>query len=98
MDAFITLLVFAVFFYVMMRFGCGAHLIHGDQCHHDKKDVNHKEANNIDPICGKTVKSDEGYSLMYQHYLQRFCSRRCLDTFEANPGKYTSKTSEMSTT
>lgn len=37
MEAFIALLVFAVFFYVMMRFGCGAHVIHGDQSDHNKK-------------------------------------------------------------
>jgi hypothetical protein len=29
MGGILWLLVFAVFFYLMMRFGCGAHMVHG---------------------------------------------------------------------
>ena len=29
MDGFLSFLLFAVLFYVMMRFGCGAHMVHG---------------------------------------------------------------------
>ena len=50
MDAFITLIVFAVFFYVMMRFGCGAHVIHGGQRDHNKKDVKPTIDQSIDRV------------------------------------------------
>lgn len=29
MDGFLSFLFFALLFYVMMRFGCGAHMVHG---------------------------------------------------------------------
>jgi hypothetical protein len=31
MEGLITLLLFAAFFYFMMRFGCGSHMVHGNQ-------------------------------------------------------------------
>ena len=30
MQGLVSLLLFAAFFYLMMRFGCGAHMVHGD--------------------------------------------------------------------
>jgi hypothetical protein len=33
MDRIISLLLFAAFFYIMMRFGCGAHMVHGHHHH-----------------------------------------------------------------
>ena len=30
MNGLVSLLLFAAFFYLMMRFGCGAHMVHGD--------------------------------------------------------------------
>lgn len=93
MGAFITLLVFGVFFYVMMRFGCGAHLVHGDQCHHGKEKHNAKSNHHIDPVCGKSVDPDNGYDLMHHQQLHHFCSKHCLEQFEHNPEKYTNKTS-----
>ncbi len=29
MEGLLSLLLFAAFFYFMMRFGCGAHMVHG---------------------------------------------------------------------
>ena len=47
MEAFITLIVFAAFFYVMMRFGCGAHVIHGG---HNKKGVKPTTDKSVDHV------------------------------------------------
>jgi hypothetical protein len=33
MRGFLTLLLYVGFFYLMMRFGCGAHMIHGHGGH-----------------------------------------------------------------
>ena len=33
MQGFLSLLMFAAFFYLMMRFGCGAHMVHGHDRH-----------------------------------------------------------------
>jgi YHS domain-containing protein len=34
------------------------------------------------------VVGDQGYTKMHQGRQHRFCSRACLDTFEANPDRY----------
>lgn len=84
MDGLLSFLLFAGIFYFMMRFGCGAHMIHG---HHGKNDQK-GTSNHIDPVCGMEVDVEKGYGKMYEGNLYRFCSRDCLDKFEAEPGKY----------
>ena len=41
MDTFGSLLLFAVLFFVMMRFGCGAHMNHGRRGHGHPDDRAH---------------------------------------------------------
>ncbi len=86
MDGFLSFLLFAVLFYVMMRFGCGAHMRHGDHPSGDANDAKH-----VDPVCGKNVSPSEGYGKMYADRLYRFCSRQCLDAFDAEPDRYITK-------
>ena len=83
MEGFFSFLLFAGLFYLMMRFGCGAHMMHG---HHgtDKEDT----SKHIDPVCGKKIPPHEGYGKMHQGDLYRFCSRECLDAFDREPGRY----------
>jgi Cu+-exporting ATPase len=44
--------------------------------------------NNIDPVCGMQVAEDSPHHLEYtgQHYY--FCSKKCLDKFQAHPAAY----------
>ena len=79
MDGLLSFLLFAAFFYMMMRHGCGAHHVNGDVDH-------------VDPVCGMKVSSTNGYGMMHQGKLYRFCSRGCLDRFEAEPDKYIQNT------
>jgi YHS domain-containing protein len=81
-DSLFSFLVFALFFYFMMRHGCVAHAVHGH--HHHKEKVQ----DYIDVVCGQQVSIDEGYGKMYQKKLFRFCSRECLDKFEAHPENF----------
>ena len=82
MEGLGSLLLFAVLFYVMMRYGCGAHMIHGHGSHRHHDGVKKKF---IDPVCGMEVDTDKGYGKMYQGKPYRFCSRNCLDKFDADP-------------
>lgn len=84
MDGLLSLLLFAGLFYLMMRFGCGAHMIHG----HHGSHADHQEVKHIDPVCGMEVAVDQGYGKMHKGHLYRFCSRNCLDKFEAEPERY----------
>ena len=86
MDRIISFLLFAALFYFMMRFGCGSHMVHGHQHHegHDEAKP-HVGEPSTDPVCGMEVESGRGYSEVFGGRTYRFCSRRCLDQFDANP-------------
>lgn len=85
MEGLLTLLLFAGGFYLMMRFGCGSH-VHGGHGH--ESHTGKTSGKNIDPVCGMELEEDQGYGKMHEGRLFRFCSRDCLDKFEAEPGKY----------
>ncbi len=90
MQGFVSLLLFAAFFYFMMRFGCGAHMVHGHGGHGRASDGAADRA--IDPVCHMPVVADQGYTKTHQGKPYRFCSRVCLDTFETNPERYVAQT------
>jgi len=89
MEGLGSFLLFAVFFYLFMRYGCGAHMTHGHSDHAGKK-----EAKYIDPVCDMEVETEQGYGKMYQGMLYRFCSKSCLDKFDADPSFYFNKEKE----
>ena len=96
MDNLVWFLIYAGLFFIMMRYGCGAHMAHGHAGHKGHDGQGHDHDNNmdaltvvaIDPVCGMHVDSDKGYSKMHEGTLYRFCSRDCLDKFESAPEQY----------
>lgn len=88
MDTLLSLLVLGALFFFMMRFGCGAHMSHGrggrGQGHRHSGGQNPDVATR-DPVCGMEVPVDRGYSKIVGDREIRFCSRRCLEEFEAAP-------------
>lgn len=96
MEGLFSLLLFAAFFYVMMRFGCGAHMVHGHGSGHGGH--GHGGHNGpeqgttaTDPVCGMEVAPGQGYTKMHGGREYRLCSRACLDKFDANPDQYASQ-------
>ncbi len=85
-----SLLFFAILFYLMMRFGCGAHMIHGHG-KHSQPQKKSKEGKYIDPVCDMEVDADQAYSMMHEGELYRFCTRSCLSKFDTDPGHYMNK-------
>ena len=97
MAGLLWFLLWAGLFVVMMRFGCGAHMAHGDHggdgshLGHQRPDAGAAKVaavDAMDPVCGMPVAVDQGYAEVYQGRLLRFCSRKCLDTFDAAPQQY----------
>lgn len=90
MDRLVSFLLFAAFFYLMMRFGCGAHMVHGS--HKDHEHEGHSSAGQDtpakDPVCGMMVLHGQGYTEMHQGHELHFCSKQCLDKFDAQPQSY----------
>ena len=81
----ISFLLFAGFFYMMMRFGCGSHMVHG---HHHQGHGQGPGSSQKDPVCGMDVEAGRGYSEVFGGHQYRFCSRKCLDKFDANPQQF----------
>ncbi len=94
MSGLVSFLLFAAFFFLMMRFGCGAHAGHGG--HHGNhenhgSDNGHITASGTDPVCGMHVDAGAGFAKTYRGAKYRFCSRDCLEKFDAAPDKYSGK-------
>lgn len=90
MDRIISFLLFAAFFYLMMRFGCGAHMVHG---HRHSGSGRHPHGgpdavSSRDPVCGMEVAPDKGYAEIYAGASYRFCSKKCLEKFDQNPSQF----------
>lgn len=89
MDGLLWLLIFGLFFFLMMRFGCGAHIMHGGHGSDGGHGVGSgPQGPGKDPVCGMDVAADKGYSKSWSGTTYRFCSRDCLDKFEAAPAKF----------
>lgn len=70
----------------MMRFGCGAHIVHGHAAGHGARGSDDEK--HIDPVYGEQISSNEGYGKIHSGRLYRFSSGECLDTFDTNPERY----------
>ena len=53
MDRLLSFLLFAAFFYLMMRFGCGAHMVHGNHGGHGHEGHQGADKGSAkDSVCG----------------------------------------------
>jgi YHS domain-containing protein len=88
-DRIISFLLFAALFYFMMRFGCGSHMVHGHHGHEGRDGRGPGfGGSSRDPVCGREVEPGRGYSEVFGGQTYRFCSRRCLDQFDAKPEQF----------
>ena len=95
MDGLLTFLIFAGLFYMMMRFGCGAHMVHGHGHGAGHGAGSAGPGEHTDPVCGKQIPPTEGYGKMQSGQLFRFCSRKCLDAFDTDPERYVGQQKEV---
>jgi len=93
MSALFWFIVWAALIFLMMRFGCGAHVMghgHGHATEHrDGKLRWEPPATDRDPVCGKTVKTAGAKPSVFDGLVYYFCSRECREVFEAAPHLYT---------
>lgn len=89
----------AALFAIMMRFGCGAHVMgrgrrstHDGSGNHDNAARNPGSADRTlrDPVCGMNVTAATAISAVYQDKTYYFCSSACREKFEAAPTQYSS--------
>ena len=82
-------LVWAGLIFLMMRFGCGAHIMghgHGRGTHSDESWTPPDKA--VDPVCGMTIQTGTAKSTVDNGHVYYFCSPECRAKFEAAPASY----------
>lgn len=97
MEALLYFAAWAFFIFVMMRLGCGRHVMgHGSAV---KRDIKPSDTSNsiakwiaperdTDPVCGKSVLTGNAKPSVYDGSVYYFCSRECREVFEADPTAY----------
>lgn len=97
MEALIYFALWAGLIFLMMRVGCGAHVMgHGK---HEKSGNPESDAEidsfrwvppetDTDPVCGKKVRPDQAKPSVHDGMVYYFCSRECRERFEAAPNLY----------
>lgn len=96
MDALLYFLLWAGLFLLMMRFGCGRHVLgHGGA--HGNGSAGRigsrglkwmAPERDIDPVCGKSVETHAAKPSIFDGRVYYFCSRECREAFEAAPAEY----------
>lgn len=94
METLLYFLLWAGIIFLMMRFGCGAHVMgHGS---HKQRSDNHENAQprwiaplvDTDPVCGMSVQTENAKSVVHDGSVFYFCSQDCREKFEAEPETY----------
>ena len=97
MQTLVYFLTWGAFFALMMRFGCGAHVMGHHHGHGDAKPAVSPSAGSphwsppskaIDPVCGMTVEPAVSKSAVHDGHVFYFCSQSCREKFEASPPSY----------
>ena len=102
MSTLLYFLVWGVLIVVMMRYGCGAHVMgHGHGSKHDADATGRGGAagptsstrwvppeTDVDPVCGKTVATKDAKSNVHKGIVYYFCSAACREKFEASPNDF----------
>lgn len=97
LKSLVWLLVWGGLFYVMMRYGCGAHMMGGHSHGHGGRPDREPAAvdGTKDPVCGMPVDPSHAKAASVQggrtYY---FCSVSCREKFEQNPAKFVSTRSQ----
>jgi YHS domain-containing protein len=90
-------LLLAAMFFLMMRFGCGAHMMgHGHR--HGTNNPDDRAGDSdvrwiaperaVDPVCGMTVQTAGAKSAIHDGHVYYFCSQECRAKFESAPASY----------
>lgn len=82
------LLVWVALFFLMMRYGCGAHMM-GGHGKHRKHQGSAADGEIKDPVCGMSIRPEKaGAATVLEGKIHYFCSVACREKFEQAPEKY----------
>ena len=85
-------------FALMMRFGCGAHVMGQGHKHPGTSDetgqggggsiAQSRSEQGTDPVCGMSVRTAQAKTAVHEGHIYYFCSQACREKFEAAPITY----------
>jgi len=88
------ILLWGGLFFVMMRYGCGAHMM-GGHSHGAGHGGHDHSGGEKDPVCGMEVNPQSAAAATkHADRTYYFCSRSCRDKFEQSPEQYLNAPSE----
>ena len=92
----VSLLIWGGLFFLMMRYGCGAHIMGGHGHHGGHGDADDPTGGHVkDPVCSMTVDPQQaGAATVRGGKTYYFCSASCRDRFEQAPEKYAGASSQ----
>lgn len=98
METLLTIAVWGGLFFLMMRFGCGSHLMGGGHKKGQAQTPPEKietpalrwvpAEKDVDPVCKKTIATSTAKTSVYDGKVYSFCSRDCREVFEVAPELY----------
>ncbi len=97
MEALLYFIIWAAAIFLMMRFGCGAHVMGHNRGHGQAQESPEKGSaelhwvapeTDVDPVCGKAVSTAESKPTVHGGNVYYFCSRECREVFEVAPELY----------
>lgn len=99
MNELVYFMLWAGIIFLMMRFGCGAHVMghgrskakHGEGAPEEQTIENLRwtpPTDDVDPVCGKSVSTETAKPSVHDGHVYYFCSRDCRERFEAAPEQY----------
>jgi YHS domain-containing protein len=97
-DTVVNIAIFAAGLFLMVRFGCGRHMMGHAQSHAhvgapgggaDGPPVAPNE--DVDPVCGMVVSTSSAITATFEGKTYHFCSDSCRKRFAASPATYTAK-------
>ena len=100
MEAVVYFLLWAGLIFLVMRYGCGAHVMGHGHSHGSPSAEQRTPGSDgrltppqkdIDPVCGMTVDPAKAKSSLFGGRAYYFCSPSCREKFEANPQAFVQK-------
>jgi YHS domain-containing protein len=99
MNSLIYFLIWGGLFFLMMRFGCGAHVMGHGHGHSGSRSDEHDTSANagqlpappekaVDPVCHMDLETAKAKSAIFNGRVYYFCSQDCRAKFEADPRTY----------
>ncbi len=108
METLLYIALWGAAIFLMMRFGCGAHMMgHGGSHKSDEpaEEAEEKSRSDLrwvapptgkDPVCGQAVATATAKSSVFDGQVYYLCSRECREAFEKAPKTYVGGAAERS--